>query len=441
MKLRRFINLWLLSLAIAGGVFVVNDLPVIGSEDSKLSGEVARQSETPAPTRIIRGRAGYFERLAPRPERDAAARQAWIEQLRKDYSQSTDRWPAPLVDSGVEWKELSLLPSLPVSALDAPLEPKRILGQMLFFEPRLSTSGEMSCASCHDPDLGWADGRTVAFGTGRLELKRNSPSILNAAHQSSFFWDGRATTLEDQAIQVLMNPDEMNSSPELIRQRLSASSDYQRAFRDAFGDEAITLPRVAKAIASFERTVLGGRSRFDAFLSGKSGAISDSALVGLDLFRREARCMNCHYGPLLSDGKFHDVGLSYFGRKYQDLGRHEVTGNHADSGKFRTPSLRNVTATRPYMHNGLFELENVINLYNAGMPTLVPKEDQENDPRFPVKSPHLKPLGLNQQDITDLLEFLKALEESRMRVRPPQWPKPNNKTEALSLRPDTPSER
>ncbi|MBA4030642.1 MAG: cytochrome-c peroxidase [Planctomyces sp.] len=372
--------------------------------------------------RIIRGRSGFFERLPPRPPRDQAARAEHIARLRLEYAKPPQNWPAPLIDAGVEWQELGLLPSQPVSALDVPLEPKRQLGRLLFFDPRLSHSGQMACASCHDPDLGWADGRTVSFGTGRLSLPRNAPSIMNSAFQEAFFWDGRASSLEDQAIQVLMNPDEMNSSPEIVIQRLSQLPDYGTAFQEAFGTSEITLDRVSRALAAFERTLIGGRSRFDAFLSGKSAALSDEALSGLDLFRREARCLNCHHGPLLSDKRFHDVGLSYFGRSYEDLGRYRSTGDVADSGKFRTPSLRNITATRPYMHNGLFELENVINLYNAGMPTLVPKPDQENDPRFPKKSPLLKPLGLNPQDVADLRAFLESLEEPRTRFRPPKLP-------------------
>lgn len=373
----------------------------------------------PAVTRI-QGRSGFFERLAPRELQTAEERQKRIADLRAAYAKPPTEWPAPLVDEGVPWKELGLLP-LPEARPVQPrqVDPKVRLGHTLFFDPRLSRTQEMACASCHDPDLAWADGRTVSFGLGRSPLKRNSPSLLNASFIDTLFWDGRASSLEDQARQVLLNEQEMGSSEPLLKERLAAHEGYQRQFTAAFGDADVTLDRVAEALAAYERTLVGGRSPFDAFLKGNSKALSDEALLGLDLFRREARCINCHNGPQFSDGRLHDVGLSYFGRKYEDLGRYRVTNDAADSGKFRTPPLRNVTRTAPYMHNGLFSsLQGVLNMYNAGMPTLTPKEHQVADPTFPKKSPLLRPLGLNKQDLQDLLAFLESLEEPPLRVRP-----------------------
>jgi cytochrome c peroxidase len=142
----------------------------------------------------------------------------------------------------------------------------------------------------------------------------------------------------------------------------------------------------------------------------------------MDLFRREARCINCHNGPAFSDGGFHDLGLSNYGRPFEDIGRGGITNDPADTGKFRTPSLRDATATLPLMHNGLFELQVALTLYNAGMPTPVRRENQADDPRFPVKSPLIKPLGLNKQDLADLTAFLTSLEETKRRVRPPVIP-------------------
>jgi len=377
----------------------------------------------PFPLRNIVGRSGFFERVPLRPERTPDDRSRKIAELREAYSRPASQWPAPLVDEGVEWKELGLLPR-PTAPTENPLTKEKVLlGRLLFFEPRVSQTGEMACASCHDPDLGWADGRTVSFGLHRSALKRNSPSILNAAYAATLFWDGRAGSLEDQAEQVLQNPQEMGGSEELIQERLGAIPEYRAAFEKAFGDGNVTLGRTAQALASFERTLVGGRSRFDAFLRGKSEALSDEALLGLDLFRREARCLNCHNGPLLTDGRFHDVGLSYYGRKYQDRGRYEITQAAEDVGRFRTPSLRNVTSTGPVMHNGLFQLPNVLSMYNVGMPNLVPKPEQKNDPLFPAKkSPLLRPLGLNRQDLADLEAFLEALEEPRTRVVVPVLP-------------------
>jgi cytochrome c peroxidase len=398
------------SLIVAAGALV---WATAGAE------EPAPPAEKPAIKRV-QGRSGFFERLPPRAERTTEERQAKVAELRTAYTKPTAEWPAPLIDEGAAWKELGLLP-LPEAARPTKprtVDPKVQLGHTLFFDPRLSASQEMACASCHDPDLAWADGRTVSFGLGRSALKRNSPSLLNAQFMETLFWDGRASSLEDQARQVLLNKQEMGSSEQLLKERLSPHAGYQRQFTAAFGDAEVTLDRVATSLAAFERTLVGGRSSFDAFLKGKSEALSDSALLGLDLFRREARCLHCHNGPMLTDGQLHDVGLSYFGRKYEDLGRYTVTSHNGDAGKFRTPSLRNVSRTRPYMHNGLFDLPGVLNMYNAGMPTLTPKPDQVGDPKFPKKSPHLKPLGLNKQDLQDLLAFLEALEEPPLRVRP-----------------------
>ncbi len=387
------------------------------------SGTPESSDGTPAPgVQRFGGRAGYFERIPPRPDETPEELQARTARLRAAYSTDTASWPAPTIDPGVEWKELGLLPPVKHPEENPFSKEKALLGRMLFFDARLSSSQEMACASCHDPDLGWTDGRTVSFGLARAELKRNSPSLMNLAHVDTLFWDGRAVSLEDQALQVLNNPLEMACSEDLIQQQLKELPEYQAAFQAAFQDPQITIERVAQAIACFERTIVGGRSRFDAFLKGKHEALTDAEIRGLDVFRTSGRCLNCHNGPLLSDNQFHDIGLSYYGRKLEDRGRYEVTGKEEDVGKFRTPSLRNIANTRPYMHNGLFELPNTLRMYNVGMPTLVPKEDQQGDPLFPKKSPLLKPLGLNQQDLEDLEAFLIALSEPRVRMRPPVLP-------------------
>lgn len=361
-------------------------------------------------------------RLPPRPEKSATDLAALADKLRAVYSQPPEAWPAPTVDQGVEWSEIGLLPEVKHPESNPHNDAKEQLGKALFFDPRLSGSGQIACASCHDPDLAWGDGRTTSFGHSRKLLGRNAPSIRFVAFQEAFFWDGRAETLADQAIAVFLNPDEMHASAEHVVATISSHAAYRELMCEAFGDEEITLERAAQAIACFERTIIGGRTRFDAFLQGKTDLLSDSAIRGLDLFRRDARCMNCHNGPLFSDGKFHEVGLSYYGRKYQDLGRYEKTGEAADVGKFKTPTLRDVTATTPLMHNGLFQLPGVLNMYNAGMPTIKRKEEHQGDELFPTKSPLLKPLGLNRQDLTDLAAFLSTLEEAKLRVRPPELP-------------------
>lgn len=362
-------------------------------------------------------------RLPRRPERTDEARAALAAELRALYRKPPTSWPAPTIDAGVKWQEIGLLPEVEHPAHNPHLPAKAELGKMLFFDPRLSGSGQMACASCHDPDLGWGDGRTTSFGMDRKQLDRNAPSLMNAGHHRTFFWDGRASSLEDQAKQVLLNQDEMRSAPGDLAAKLGAIPGYREKFNEAFGSEEIDINRVAQALSCFERTITGGRTPFDHFLKGRKSALSDEAVLGLDLFRREARCMNCHHGPLLSDGEFHEVGLSYYGRKYEDLGRYDVTGEATDVGRFRTPSLRSFATSGPYMHNGLFPTaRGVLNMYNAGMPTLRRKVHELEDPLFPKKSALLKPLGLNNQDLSDLEAFLKAASEPYLRMRPPELP-------------------
>jgi cytochrome c peroxidase len=358
----------------------------------------------------------------PRPERTAAERKERADELRRVYSGDPATWPVPHVDPGVNWKEIGLLPEVEHPADNPHTVAKETLGKTLFFDPRLSGSEQIACASCHDPDLGWADGRTTSFGHSRKQLARNSPSIRNTAFQTHLFWDGRAASLEDQARQVLMNPDEMRSGPEHVVALLEKEPGYKELWQKAFGTEPVSIDLVAQALACFERTVVGGTSRFDSFMRGSPAALTDEALLGMDLFRRDARCINCHNGPAFSDGGFHDLGLSNYGRPFEDIGRGRVTNEPTDTGKFRTPSIRDATATLPLMHNGLFELQVALTLYNAGMPTPVRKESQADDPRFPQKSPLLKPLGLNKQDLADLTAFLTSLEETKRRVRPPAIP-------------------
>ena len=359
---------------------------------------------------------------AARPSLADDQRAEWAARLREIYERPAAEWPAPDVDSTVEWVEIGLLPDPPYPADNPFSKEKADLGRMLFFDPRLSAGGQMACGSCHDPDLGWADGRTTSFGLNRKPLTRNAPTVLNAAFQRQFFWDGRAESLEVQARHVMLNPNEMAGTEQRIVETLSQVPAYRQAFADAFGCEDITLDLVSQALATFERTLVGGHSRFDAFLRGRPDALDDSQIIGLHLFRTQARCINCHHGPTFSDGKQHDIGLSYYGRKFEDLGAYQVTGRTEDVGRFRTPTLRNIANTGPYMHNGLFELPGVLNMYNAGMPTLRRKEHQADDPLFPTKSPLLKPLSLSKQDLGDLLAFLDALSEPPRRIRPPELP-------------------
>ena len=223
---------------------------------------VARAQEKPRPDVSTRVKATTRPIESP----DARARRA--ERLRGVYTKPPATWPAPNVDPGVKWAEIGLLPPIS-SPADNLVTPEKIeLGKKLFFDPRISGSGQIACASCHDPDLGWADGRTTSFGHRREPLRRNAPGLMNIAYMPALFWDGRAGSLEDQARQVILNPHEMKATPESIVTEIAAVPEYRAAFKD----EPISIDSIAKALAAFERTIVGGRSQFDRFMKGDAKA-------------------------------------------------------------------------------------------------------------------------------------------------------------------------
>lgn len=378
----------------------------------------SRPASRPTTLPAFIGRSGQFDaRPVPRDELTVSEYERQAIELRAAYAKPSAEWPKPVLMDGVPHVELGRMPS-PTFPSDNPYsKAKAQLGIKLFMDPKLSGSGQIACISCHDPELGWADGRTTSFGHDRQSLKRNAPTLLNAASLKQLFWDGRAASLEDQAVEPLFNDAEMHGTSSDVLKRLNETPEYVRSFKDVFGIDRIELEHVTKALATFQRTIVSGRSKFDRFLAGAHDALGDDAVRGLHLFRTTANCLNCHNGSNFTDGQFHDVGLSYYGRKLQDLGRYEVTKKPADVGAFRTPSLRNVGRTSPYMHNGLFEMDGLLNLYNAGMPTLKPRPAQVDDPLFPKKSHLLKPLGLNKRDLADLKAFMESLSEPRLRVR------------------------
>lgn len=357
-------------------------------------------------------------KMRPRAERMTAERTALARRLRQTYAGPPAAWPAPHVDPGIEWRELGLLPAVVHPEANPYGTAKAALGRALFFDPGLSVNGQMACATCHDPEHGWADNHAVSIAHGPVPA-RNTPTVRNAAFQRSFFWDGRAASLEAQAAEALANPHEVAATPEHVIDTIATNPRYREWHTEAFPGRPFEFAAVVEAIACFERTLVGGRSRFDAFLRGDAAALTDAEVLGLDLFRREGRCLNCHHGPTLSDGRFHDLGLSFHGRSNEDLGRFRITHDAADKGRFRTPSLRDVTNTAPSMHTGMFQLHGVLNMYNAGMATLKRQPFERDDPTFPMKSPLLKPLGLNQQDLADLEAFLGALAEPPPHPRSP----------------------
>ncbi|OYD25080.1 cytochrome-c peroxidase [Oceanimonas baumannii] len=333
----------------------------------------------------------------------------------EQYRQPPALWPA-MNHSNPSAKELAPLPGLPRVSWHTPRTER--LGYQLFFDPRLSGSGQIACASCHDPDLGWADGRQVAIGHNRQAGIRNTMSILNSAYFKHLFWDGRAKGLIDQALDPISNPLEMNASLPEVLDRLNAIPGYQQAFAKAFNSERINADHLAMALAAFERSIVSRPNRLDRFINGNYQALTDQQIKGLHLFRTKAGCISCHSGALYSDGDFHHTGLSYYGRKYQDTGLEQVTGRAEDRGKFRTPSLRDLAYTGPWMHNGLFpSIRGILNMYNAGMigNTRLP-------PGLPPLSVHIKPLHLSSAELDALEAFLSALNQQPYRRPLPKLP-------------------
>lgn len=336
-------------------------------------------------------------------------------------------WPQPhLFQEAVEgFRDIGALPEPEYPADNSYSQEKEELGKLLFFDPRLSSSGQIACANCHNPDLSWADGMRVAVGHDRQLGTRNTPTVLNTAYATSYFWDGRAKTLEEQALGPIENPVEMHSSSKLAVRRIKRIKGYRELFYKAFGSKKVTEESILKAIATFERSLVSPKSRFDNFVLGKNKKLlSDSELRGLHLFRTKANCINCHNSPYFSDNKFHNLGLTYYGRKYEDLGLYNTTKRNEDVGKFKTPTLREVSETKPYMHNGLFpQLENVVMMYNEGMGVERPKAEQKNDPKFPKKSEMIQKLNLSEEEIQDIVNFLKTLHSYKYKMRPPELPK------------------
>lgn len=338
-----------------------------------------------------------------------------IQTLRDMYLKPPSQWEKPHIDSDVKWQELAPLPDKPPYPESNPYsKSKKELGQMLFFDPKLSLSNQIACVSCHDREFGFGDGRKVSVGHNRRMGKRNAPSVAMSAFGTEKFWDGRAKNLEDQALFPIADSNEMAYTPELAAKKISQIQAYREKFKEAFGSENITPELMAKAIATYERSLMPYHTRFDKYLNGKKDALSDKEIWGLHLFRTKGRCMNCHSGVSLSDDKYHNLGLTYFGREYEDLGRYNVTKNTDDIGKFKTPSLRGVSKSAPYMHNGLFpHLNGILNAYNAGM--FHPKAPKENKNEssvnlpFPSTDKLLQKLNLNNDELEALEAFLKTL--------------------------------
>ncbi|MCA9134023.1 MAG: cytochrome-c peroxidase, partial [Planctomycetales bacterium] len=283
---------------------------------------------------------------------------------------------AAAADSTPSEVPLGLKP-LPVTS-DNPLTPEKIeLGKQLYFDPRLSVDNTVSCASCHDPKKGWSNGDATAVGVEGQRGGRGAPTILNTAYQRFQFWDGRANSLEEQALGPIANPIEMNLPVEEAVKKIAAIEGYAQQFQQVFG-EAVSAENLAKAIAAFERTILAGNSPYDRFRAGQKDALSAQAQQGMKLFFGKANCSGCHSGANFTDNGFHNLGVS-FHKEQADMGREVISSLGGDRGAFKTPTLRDIARTAPYMHDGsLATLDDVIDHYARGG-TLTPDGPNAGD--------------------------------------------------------------
>lgn len=306
-----------------------------------------------------------------------------------------------------------------------PPSPTRVrLGRWLFYDPRLSADGTISCATCHRPDFAFSEPTRVSTGIGGQRGRRKAPSLVNLAARTVlvdtpererghlFFWDGRTTGLEAQVIVPIADPREMGLRHELVVDRLSAIQGYRPFFREAFGSEAATLDRVAAALADYVRTRRSGNAPYDRWRYARERqAVSADAKLGSDIFFFKGRCAMCHAGFNFSDGRFHNLGVGWNAatQTFADEGRLAVTHEPRDLGAFKTPALREVSRHAPYMHDGsLATLRDVVEFYNRGG---IPN---------PRQSLRIVPLGLTAGEMDALVAFLHTLDGSGYADHPPR---------------------
>lgn len=346
---------------------------------------------------------------------------------------------ASLAADGDKPAPLAPLPPVPVPA-DQPLTPAKVeLGKLLFFDARLSGDGSISCADCHEPKKGWGDGNDLSRGYPGTVHWRNSQTILNAAYLKRWFWTSSSPSLEKQAESAMTGAVAGNLVPLMATERVKQVPDYVRRFKDVFGGPP-TYEQILQAIAAFERTVVSKNVPFDRYMKGDNTALSAAAVRGKALFEGKAGCIACHNGPLLTDEQHHNTAVppnpafekdplrqitmrermlksqvpeAVVLALDRDPGRYIDTKRDEDKGKFRTPTLRELVYTPPYMHDGaFFTLEEVIDFYDRGGGA---------DP-FGTKSARIRPLGLTAEEKQDLVSFLESLSGDEILVERPQLP-------------------
>jgi cytochrome c peroxidase len=273
---------------------------------------------------------------------------------------------------------------------------KIYLGKRLYYDTRLSADNTISCATCHNPAMGWSDAGPTSSGIRGQLGGRRSPPVSNAAYSPLQFWDGRAPSLEEQAKGPIQNPIEMGNTHEVMIQSLSKLAGYTEEFKQVFGISPITVDQVAQAIAAYERTIVTTDSPFDRYVRGDQNSMTKLEKQGLEIFNGKGHCTACHWGGYFSDGRFHNLGVKAVGTAAADEGRSVVTKNPADKGAFKTPTVRDAALRAPYLHNGSEKtLEALVQLYEKGG-----GDDQTNI------DPLMVPLGLSRQEINALVAFM-----------------------------------
>jgi cytochrome c peroxidase len=294
---------------------------------------------------------------------------------------------------------LGPLPPVVAPPGNPPSSAKIRLGKELYFDTRLSADGTVSCATCHDPALGWSDKGPTSEGIHGQLGGRRAPPVSNAAYSPLQFWDGRSPSLEDQAKGPIQNPIEMGNTHQAMIQTVSGISAYQAEFKAVYGEGPITVDQVAEAIAAFERTVVTTDSRFDRYARGDHGSLTRLEKEGLEIFNGKGHCTSCHWGPYFSDGRFHNIGVPAKDPKNPDVGRYAVTKNPRDMGAFKTPTVRDAARRAPYLHDGSEKtLESLIDFYNKG---------GGQDPNLDLL---MVPLGLSKHEKAALVAFIKSLD-------------------------------
>ena len=272
------------------------------------------------------------------------------------------------------------------------------LGKKLFFDPILSSNGEVSCASCHQQASSFGDSVAISPGVDGALGNRNANPLINLAWSDFLFWDGRAASLEEQSLGPIENPLEMNETLENVVLKVQSQEEYPVLFELAFGSSEVTSENIGKAIAQYERTLVSASSPYDEFIVGNR-ELSTNERRGMDLFfSSRTNCSACHDTILFTDGRFHDIGLD---ANPSDLGRGAITSEAGDDGKFKTPTLRNISLTGPYMHDGRFtSLRQVLDFYDRNI---------QNSPNLSGRLNNLRRNGLSGRDKEDIISFLLLL--------------------------------